>query len=397
MFFTTKVSNKFVRERLETRIRNYSLTKQRQLIINLQQNNSDYDHCAQLVSKISKETNPGLKFHSQMSKNALREIELYLKNNTIFSEVNVSVCDIAKKKGKIIQDSLRYEFIIDNILNIKRNPKCDKENSSDSTLLFNYFYAKISEEVSKNNGSVDIKTKIDPVSLELIVRTSLVNEMTESYDDKEGSNYAQDFLIKNLAEAPDHLIKNKGIHDLLTKWLEINTGYESVKYEILSGKSKDDSFIKWIFSTPIFFSQNDNVNYEELINATEIGRSSIPSVKTTDMTPHFVDQIPFMKLCDVQELNHLYGVKDMDFDFKIKFQSVFDYINGRLRTKDQVITGTYEDDRTVSVVVPFEKFPSLREDTIVDKIKLLYEKEGNNRVVATCCYTAGLVIFTFLL
>ena len=315
-----------------------------------------------------------------MSENALREIELYLKNNTIFSEVNVTVCDIANEKGKIIRDSLRYEFIIDNILDIKRNPKHKKENSSDTTPLFNYLYAKISEEVSKKNGSVDVKTKINPASLELTVRTSLADEMTESYNSKEELDYVLNFL-----------------HGSLTKWLEINTGYESVKYEIFSGKSKDDNFIKWTFRTPIFFSQNDNVNYEELINATEIGRSSISSIKTTNMTPHSDDQIRFMKLCDTQELEHLYGVRDMNFDFKIKFQPVFDYINGCLRTKERVITGTYEDDITVSVTVPFEKFPYLREDTIVDKIKLLYEKEGDNRVVATCCYTANLVIFTFLL
>lgn len=409
MFFTTKAASKFVRERLETRNRRYSLTKQQQLIFNLQQNNSDYDHCAHLVSVSLKEPNPGLKTHSQMCESALRELESHLEDTTIFSKVNVSICDIVRKKGKIIQDSLKYEFIIDDILNIKRNPKREKVDTSITTPLFNYFLTQILEEISKKNGSVDVKTKINPATLEVVVRTSLVDEVTlELNNDEEQICYSLDPPKTIYEELPKLLIKDNanGIHEILTKWLEINTGYESVDYDIYSGKSKDDNFIKWTFSTPIFFSQDDIINYEKLIYNAEtfkyMGRNN-PEFLETDNPHEINNRVDYkttseLRLVTSADLKNKYGVHGK-LEFKSIYERIFGYINECL-IKDRNVYRYLDDESCViiNVVVPYNDYPEASITDITGKICDVYREEGDFITVNDeHIPDSGLVIFSFFL
>lgn len=361
MFFTTKVANNFVRERFETKNRQHSLTKHGSVIINLQQNNADYEHCAHLVSKSAKIL-PTLKNHSAMCAEAKREIEWYLLKNTIFSTVDVRVCDVERRGKEIIADSLRYTFKIDNIFNIG-DRHLASTNDYDSMV-----FAQELERIRLNHRNrISVETVINPASLIVKVKFPSV-KIVLGMRDKNGDD-------------TDTI-------EFLKQW----TGYKTI--DVLFEKD-DELTLKFV--TPLFLAEEVPVDYEKMVNDAGIVKPSIPSIEITDDNTYNFASVPFMKLCDSEELEKLYGVKDMDLDFKIKFQPVFDYIDGCLRTKERVITGTSEDSPTVSVIVPFEMFPYIREDSIVDKIKLLYEKEGDNRVSVTYCDTANLVIFTFLL
>jgi hypothetical protein len=297
-----------------------------------------------------------------MRAEAKQEIEWYLLKNTIFSSVDVRVCDVEKRGKDIIADSLRYTFKIDDIFNIG-----DRHLVSTNDTESMAFARELERIILNHRNRISVETVINPASL--VVKVKFPGVKTE-------------LGVRDKNDSESDTI------EFLKQW----TGYKTIDMMF-----EKDNELTLKFVTPLFLAEEVPVDYEKMVNDAGIVKPSIPDIKLTDDNTYDFASVPFMKLCDSKELEKLYGIKDMDFDFKIKFQPVFDYIDGCLRSKERVITGTFEDNPIVSVIVPFEMFPYIREDSIVDKIKLLYEKEGNNRVVVTCCYTANLVIFTFLL
>lgn len=353
MFFTTKVAMKFVRSRFEAKERMLSLTKHGGVSFQLSCTPSDYDHFAQLISSQSGGVMPDLNFPN-LSADAIKDIEQIILDESIFSKVVVNKSKVTDREPV---QSLKYSFSIDNILHVKINPFkffTSYSYQADDIIdtVWNEFLVK---EINKR-VNVHVTFLTNPAALRLSVRNTSKVRL--------GKN--NDCTFMPSSSPPCHF--DSGNWKYLCDEISFRSGYEKVDIKV------NENYLEWILTTPIFFFKEDSINYEKLIRDTE----SFGKVKTTNESIPRTDKIVPVTF---DEIYSKYNRVDETQRIKHRLERITDYINNCLRNRENCY---YDyDTRSVSVFVPFEKFPEIEVYSVSDFIKNLYMTEGNFSCVKT--------------
>ena len=345
MFFTTKVALKFVRSRFEAKARELSLTKNGGVTFQLSCTESDYEHFAHLVSSLSNENIPGVKF-PYLSNEAMEEIKKAITDKSIFSSVSTAVSKITDREPKPF---LRMSFSIDDILKIKSR-RHNEQNSPDFVnphtidKIFNDLVAKR----IRNHKNVKILLSTNPASLSM----SFYTLTKVAVSDNSAYPFPPLIDLASFSAIQWRYIENK-ISEL--------TGFENVNVKVL------DNELIWELSTPIFFHADEPVvNYDKLIHDMKPINENIPTTKIfeNEIAPVTFDEISNRYLREHETLR-----------IKRRLERVINYINNCLKNHENCYYD-YES-HSVSVFVPFEEFPEIDVYSVAEFIKNLYIHEGN--------------------
>ena len=325
-FFTTRVSERFIRSRIGTRDRTLTLSKNKSLLLQFDQSNNDFKHLATIINQETGIKIPNINVYSKMSYDAKKEIIDFFDNNTIFSSTKLDIINVIIEKGNIISDTLKYYLSIDNILELKHKFS-DISVDDKYHMLAERFLDMVTSVMAKSSYTVNILRE-SKLQLSFVIPKELFN--TLHIDDQEWE------IVKSV--------------------VRYYTGYDQIDSKDIEYNNKE-----FFFHTPIFFDKfKTEVDYEGIITEKEIKENNI-----------FTDDKP-VKL-DV--LKVLYNKELEKMKLRDKLSHIINYINKCLINKENVFYD-YEEN-TVSVFVPFYEFPEIIDSFVSEFIKETYMELGN--------------------
>lgn len=326
-----------------------SLTKNGGISFQLSCTPDDYEHFSQLMSSQTGENIPDLRFPN-LSSDAIKEIEQIIPDESIFSKVSVYKSKVTDREP--IQ-SLKYSLSIDNILHIKVNPfkfftsySYLKQRDDIVDTIWNEFL--VDEVKRRINAKVTFET--NPASLKLSIRNTSKVKLDKDND------------CEFIPSSSPPCYFDSGNWKYLCDEISFKSGYEDVEVKV------SENYLEWILTTPIFFFQEDSINYEKLIRDTESFRKIEDKNEAVPLR-NAVVPVTF------DEIRHKYNKDHESLRLKQLFERIIVYINNCLRNRENCYYD-YDSD-SVSVFVPFEKFPEIDVYFVTDFIKNLYIHEGN--------------------
>lgn len=336
---------KFVRYRFEAKERMLSLTKNGGISFQLSCTPSDYDHFAQLVSSQNNGNIPELNFPN-LSTEAIRELEKVISNSAIFSKVIASKSKITDREPV---QSLKYSLSIDNILKIKSHPnKLDIDNRLKvvSTDIIDKIF-ELAEEKIKQRDGVNVTFLTNPASLRLVFHTTSKIYLSDKFS----------FTPPSSLE----IMFDSAKWSYVESEISLRTGYEDVNIYRMNNE------LEWVLTTPVFF-YSELTNYENLIRVMK-PLGGVTKIIASEPIRNTVVPVTF------DEIRHKYNKDHETLRLKQLFERIIVYINNCLRNRENCY---YDyDSHSVSVFVPFEKFPEIDVYFVTDFIKNLYIHEGN--------------------